>query len=273
MDTRAANLTLWDSIERTDPGFTQQLEKPYPHTAIDGHYFVRKATETWGPVGVGWNYDIESYFTPGHIIAVVGQTEHHKGWPVHETTHTARITVWFMHGEEKRTVQHFGHTKYVYQTKYGPTTDHEAEKKSVTDGLKKCMSMIGMCADVYLNMFSDRLYLEAAEEAAALEKADDKADMIEQQKSEFRDWVDRHRETLKTAASMHELEVVYKTVMRKLSYRGEQELMKEFEGIKNYRKSQLEGKAVDLPQTPQSAYIKASGTRKRKQASARAKKP
>ena len=48
------NTELWDSVEKTDPKFTKKVNQRGGFTAIGAQYQMRKATESFGPYGIGW---------------------------------------------------------------------------------------------------------------------------------------------------------------------------------------------------------------------------
>lgn len=74
----------------------------------------------------------------------------------------------------KGEVEHFGHTPFVQKSvTYGAVQDMEASKKSLTDAIKKCLSMLGFNADIFLGMFDDREYVEALKIEEDIKKSDD----------------------------------------------------------------------------------------------------
>ena len=57
----STNLDLWKAVERTDPKQTKAITgKPYKGTSPKPYYLVQKATETFGPCGIGWGFQIVS---------------------------------------------------------------------------------------------------------------------------------------------------------------------------------------------------------------------
>ena len=52
------NMSLWNSVNRTDPAHTKAVGFGRGFTAIDAHYQIMRATETFGSVGTGWGYDV-----------------------------------------------------------------------------------------------------------------------------------------------------------------------------------------------------------------------
>lgn len=149
------NTELWDSVKETPTKHT----KPGLNnlTSINGHYFMMRATEVFGPCGVGWGYEIlEERLDKGVEV-------NHETSPYTPVTHTLKLRLWYKWNDERGEVVHFGHTPYIMKTKRGPYQDDEAPKKSLTDALKKCLSMIGIGADVHLGQFEDFSYKQELE--------------------------------------------------------------------------------------------------------------
>lgn len=141
------NLALWKSVEMTDPKHTKPITgKPYKGNSPKPHYLVMKATETFGPCGIGWGFEIVSQqFVPGSPGDIV---------------HVAHIRVWYEYDGKRATVEHVGQTMFAGKNKNGLYTDEDAPKKSVTDGLIKALSMIGFAGDIFLGRFDDSKYVE-----------------------------------------------------------------------------------------------------------------
>ena len=56
-----SNLKLWDSVKKTDPAFTKKASKgAHNFTSVAPMYQNKKATEAFGPQGIGWGVVIGS---------------------------------------------------------------------------------------------------------------------------------------------------------------------------------------------------------------------
>lgn len=163
-------LYLWETVHDTP----QQYQKAFSGrsggfagTAIDPTYLVMHATDLWGPIGARWGYEIvkEEYVqgepivhyptTEGLIPTVLG----------HITVHKIQLKLWYPvllpTGEETTGyVEQFGQTTYIGRNKNGLFTDEEHAKKSVTDALSKCLSLLGFGADVRIGKFYDTGYAD-----------------------------------------------------------------------------------------------------------------
>jgi len=54
------NLKLWRAVEKTDPSLTKNFSRGggFQGTAINPTSLVMRATEMFGPPGIGWGYEI-----------------------------------------------------------------------------------------------------------------------------------------------------------------------------------------------------------------------
>jgi len=138
-------LDIWNQAKETDPRFTKKVSfGARSFTSIDAHYQIRRATEIFGPVGVGWGYDV-SYDT-----MIVDS----------KAFQFADVAVWVSKPEYK----------------YGPVrgcnllvdgkgrVDDDAPKKALTDALTKALSHLGFNADVFMGMFDSNKYVKQLEE-------------------------------------------------------------------------------------------------------------
>lgn len=232
------NLALWDEVQGTDPRYTKEYSGTggFSGTAINATYLVRRATETFGPIGIGWGYEIlEERYDSGGPLTV---TE--DGHEIRAMVHTIKLRLWYKNGPDLGEVVHFGHTPYVYSNKYGIQTDMEAPKKSLTDAIKKSLSMIGFAADVFMGEFDDIHYVEHARQQHDLERAEDKIETKERQAREYKEWLARNLDQIQNAVNMTMLEEVYKSAMRKVKLRNDADAMKDLTHAKEKRKAALE---------------------------------
>jgi len=146
-------LAIWNQVQETDPHYTKQFSRGggFRGTSINAVYLARKATERWGPMGIGWGIEIVDE-------AIM------DGAPIPDTTiceqiHKLRVKLWYVEGGERGEVIQFGQTTFVGKNKYGPFTDEEAPKKSLTDGMTKCLSLLGFSADVFMGRYDDNKYV------------------------------------------------------------------------------------------------------------------
>ncbi|MDH3981263.1 MAG: hypothetical protein OES84_00005 [Kiritimatiellaceae bacterium] len=241
MDKRD-NLVIWNAVEKTDPDYTKAYTGPggFVATSINAEYIIKKATEQFGPVGLGWGWEIieERYDTGAPLKPKTDDVN--MDLEVRAIVHTCKIKLWYIYpGEEKAYIEQYGHTPHVYQNRYGFQTELEAPKKSLTDAIKKALSMLGFAGDVYLGEYDDVNYLEELKREFEVEKADDQDAERERQAAEFREWYAKQKEMLSNAISLNELEQLFKIAVRMLARRNENNKIRELTVIKDEKKTQL----------------------------------
>lgn len=138
IDPPSGNTAIWDAVSKTDPAHTKKVNQRGGFTAISAHYQVMRATEQFGPVGIGWGYT--------------------NGLPIFEDgLCIVPVTIW-----------HSGNRENSYGPVFGSADmrdtrgklDSDAPKKAATDGLTKALSHLGFNADVFLGRFDDNKYVE-----------------------------------------------------------------------------------------------------------------
>lgn len=161
------NLAIWSAVEKTDPAHTKTFTRAggFSGTAVNQAYQARRATELFGPIGIGWGFDEIEH----QIVEGAGGD---KVW-------FSKVKLWYQHptghelGGRRGEVVQWGATTFVGKNSKGLFTDEEAGKKSITDAVGKCLSLLGFSADVYLGQFDDQKYLNdrRREEASKRERA------------------------------------------------------------------------------------------------------
>lgn len=141
------NLALWQAVEKTPPAHTKAITgKSYQGTSPKPHYLIHKATETFGPCGIGWGFTI-----------VDERIEEGAGG---ERMSIARVKVWYEWEGKRGEVEHIGGTSFSGVRSSGKAyTDEDAPKKSVTDALIKALSMIGFAGDIFMGRYDDSKYV------------------------------------------------------------------------------------------------------------------
>lgn len=226
---------LWNDVRQTDVSATKDVSLGgRKSTSINGYSMLEAATKQWGPMGVEWGFEIEEE----RYDVGVPITDSNGEKVCDSKTHTIKLSLWFP--DCKKPVVQFGHTPYIYKSKSGPMVDAEAPKKSLMDAMKKCLSMLGFSADVFLGEFDDRTYVDELKNQQAIEKAVDKdAERLSQAK-EYDAWKAKHMEFLKTAQSMNELEQLFKLMIRKMNLASDTKSIQEVVAIKDQRKQELD---------------------------------
>ena len=184
---------LWDRVQQTDPKYTKRFKRAggFQGTAVNPTYLARRATEEWGPIGQGWGVEVAH--------------EEFVELPTTEVLHKLLVRLWYLSDMEasgtnpsSRLAKHVAKRCEVYQ--YGQTmmaamtrdgvlrVDEEAPKKSLTDGMVKCLSLLGFSADIHLGMYDDNKYVSGL--AAASEEEGKKQGLAEA--------ITKHQKTIET---------------------------------------------------------------------------
>lgn len=161
-----SNLELWNKGFKTDPNYTK-LDPSTKRTSITTQYRIQRATEIFGPIGIGWGYTVlREWVVQGSPIIINGNYSEYR-----EEIHKCEIEFWYIKDGEKASFTHYGDTRKMYMTSKGYFYhDDECEKKSLSDALGKAMSMIGICADVYLGEFDNGNIQQSIEKAKVADK-------------------------------------------------------------------------------------------------------
>lgn len=148
------NLALWLAVAKTPPEHTKRITgKSYAGTSPRPHYLVQKATEMFGPCGIGWGFTILD--------------ERIEEGASGERLSIARVRVWYEWQGKRGEVEHIGGTSFCGTRANGkPYTDEDAPKKSVTDALVKALSMIGFAGDIFMGRYDDSKYVRDLEAEA-----------------------------------------------------------------------------------------------------------
>lgn len=158
------NLELWNESRFIDPAFTKKFTRRggFAGTSINSTYAIKRATEVFGPVGLGWGWIVtEDRYKDGPNLltsegVVIG----------HECVHVIRIRLWYKWKDQKGEIEHFGQTMFIEKTSSGLKTDEEHAKKSLTDAITKALSCIGIGAEIHLGMWDDNKYVAAQQREA-----------------------------------------------------------------------------------------------------------
>lgn len=214
--TEMTNLGIWFHADKIDPNYTKKdTNGGYTSLTLNSYWIFKKATELWGPVGKGWGYRIvEERFDKGHTI--YHKPSLAKGVLVElatTTTHTLLVKVWykshFTDGEKKTySVPHYGHTPYVIDTKNGPMTDHDAPKKSLTDAIKKCLSMLGFAGEVFMGEYDNPAYMNVVKTEFDIKNAENKDAVTKEKQEALRHEVIKILESIKVAVIPNEATIL-----------------------------------------------------------------
>lgn len=155
-------MEVWDRNKTIDSKYTKNAKVGGMNiTTFSLQSVVMMATSEFGMFGKGWGYEIEmERFDEGAVIQPNITLENGDIQPeVKEITHTLVMRLWYISDNEKVVCPvQAGHTPYLRRTKFGPSHDDEYYKKTLADGIKKSLSMLGFGADIFLGLTEDKHY-------------------------------------------------------------------------------------------------------------------
>lgn len=243
------NISLWKGVMRTNPRYTKDMgDLGFGGTAINAEYMIMRATEKFGPVGIGWGWQIlEDKMIEGAPLTekiyegtkFVGKRilRDADGSLMFELNHYIRIGLWYIKDGKKGIVENFGSTPYRQTTKNGIFCDSEVHKKSLTDAIKKCLSGLGFCADVWLGLYDDAAYKAESVIEFGLKDATEKAEDSTRIREELDERFKQNVETMRNAVSQNEVSKIASSLTRAVSIHlkaakdiNDQEYVKYLEG-------------------------------------------
>lgn len=223
------NLSMWKDVMRTNPRYTKDMSDiGFGGTAINSQYMIMRATEKFGPVGIGWGWEIvEDKMIEGAPLTekifegtkFVGKRtlRDADGSLLFELNHYIKIHLWYIKDGKKGIVENFGSTPYRQSTKHGIQCDTEVHKKSLTDAIKKCLSGLGFCADVWLGLYDDDVYRAESVIEHGLKDATDRADDSTRIREELDERFKQNVETMRNAVSQNEVSKIASSLTRAVS--------------------------------------------------------
>lgn len=149
------NMKLWQSVCVTDPAAVKPITgKQYKGNSPKPYWIIQRATETFGPCGIGWGVTVLN--------------ERFERMTETDVLHVALVRIWYELGGKRGEIEQMGQTKASYRTAKGDLmVDEDAPKKSVTDGMVKCLSMLGFAGDIFSGQWDDSKYVAYAAEVTA----------------------------------------------------------------------------------------------------------
>ncbi|RRO02414.1 exodeoxyribonuclease VIII-like protein [Pectobacterium aquaticum] len=229
-DGEQENLNIWKRVQRTDPRYTKPLAGAgFEGTSINSEYMIMRATEIFGPVGSGWGYRVlEEKMIPGAPLSESLYDDNKKfigvkllrdadGSLISELNHSLKIAFWYLSDESERSeIEAYGATPYMYKTKTGIKADSEVMKKSLTDSIKKALSLLGFSADVWLGMHDNPEYAIENAIEFQIKNASDRAEDTVRLRTELDEKFTKNAATLEKAVNVNEVNKVFGTIAREL---------------------------------------------------------
>ncbi|MFH8134181.1 hypothetical protein ABU178_08340 [Pantoea osteomyelitidis] len=224
------NLKIWRQVMRTDPRFTKPLNGTgYEGTSINAEYMFMRATELFGPIGEGWGFEVlEDRMLPGAPMSeaiyennkFVGKRllRDADGSLITEQNHSIKIRLWYLiEGDVRGEVEAYGATPYLYHANKGIKCDGEAQKKSLTDAIKKALSLLGFSADIWLGLYDMPEYKKEIEIEFDIKNASRNAEESTRIRAELDEKFKQNVETMRHAVTQNEVSKIATSLTRTVS--------------------------------------------------------
>lgn len=150
------NTDIWAALGKTDPRHTKPFKRAggFSGTALKPIWIIKRLTEQFGPVGVGWGIGAPSFQT----VDAAGEV-------------LVYCTVACWHGKPDNVFYGVGGDKVLTKRQSGMFADDEAFKKAFTDAVGNAFKFLGVGADIHMGQFDDSKYVRmTGAEFAASEK-------------------------------------------------------------------------------------------------------
>lgn len=192
------NLGLWSKVDKTDPAMTKQVNQRGGFTSIDSTYQSRRATEQFGPYGSGWGLEVSEF-----EFSMLEQT----GMVIHKAT--------FFYTLEGKRVTFPIHN--AIKPMMGTKPDEDWAKKVETNTISKALSRLGFSADVFMGMFEDASYVQAANVEQQIAKAEERDATVSAKQEELKDYVLKQLEAINSSKTENEINGITKVALRHLA--------------------------------------------------------
>ena len=152
------NLEYWSKCSRPPTEALKQIKggRLKGMTDISPQWRYKIMTDMFGPVGIGWRYEVCERWTQ-----VAGN----------ESAVFVAVKLYYKHnGEWSEAVSGSGGSKLVASESSGLHFSDEAYKMAETDALSVAMKQIGVGADIYMGMWDGSKYKDTNDQPPASQK-------------------------------------------------------------------------------------------------------
>ena len=136
---------IWKELSPVAAGAAKKFKRAggFSGTDINPQWRMKRMTEVFGPVGLGWGYEIEDRWSET-VTQGDGQV----------TIAYVQLKAWWVPADvvEKQPVERNYTGSQIGGTSMKRTPD-ESYKMAITDALGKCLAQLGLAAEVYLGEF------------------------------------------------------------------------------------------------------------------------
>lgn len=153
-----SNTAIWDALCKTDPAHTKQFSRAggFKGTALKPIWIVKRLTEQFGPVGIGWGVGKPDFQVVSGVNAEVLVYCTVRCW------HTTEDNAFYGVGGDKVVTHIKANPQYNRPERW--ENDDEAFKKAFTDAVNNAFKFLGVGADIHMGQFEDSKYLREVSE-------------------------------------------------------------------------------------------------------------
>lgn len=159
-----ANMEIWQQLEKTADEAKKPIEagRLKGFTDINPMWRFKRLTEVFGPVGIGWKYEIvDKRVIPGADGVISAFVD---------------ILLYYKHeGEWSEGIPGTGGSAFVAKEKNGMYTSDECFKMALSDAIGTACKALGMSADIFFSKDRSKYSAPAAEPTAKMETVEDAA--------------------------------------------------------------------------------------------------
>jgi hypothetical protein len=161
---------LWKAVRFTDPAKTKRVKMPggFTATTVDANWVLERATELFGPAGIGFGWQICNAFeTQNRGLA------------------TVHIRFWYLFDGQRGEYDAIASNETDKAFRSGESiADSDAFKKALTDAIKNALTKIGFLADIHQGRHDDDEYVRHAKAYAENQTVRERAEKVTASKPE-----------------------------------------------------------------------------------------
>jgi len=147
------NLRFWDAVKHPPESALKAIGggRMKGKTDISPLWRMQIMTETFGPVGVGWKYEVVKFWTEqGH----------------EEIMAFAQVNMYYKDGDDwSEAIPGIGGSMLIEKERAGLHNSDEAFKMALTDALSVSMKALGVAADIYMGKTNGSKYTDQRQDS------------------------------------------------------------------------------------------------------------
>lgn len=144
------NLSIWQKVDKSDPSQLKKVNQRGGYLSIDAYPQIKKATEMFGPMGIGFGLKDISY------SIVTGDISNRDNPDKRGEILILESTFWYRYPDSNI----MGYIPMFNQGEFGTSfSNDETFKKLITNSISKALSYLGFNYDVFCGSWDDDKYV------------------------------------------------------------------------------------------------------------------